>query len=77
MTAAAAAGLVAAGKGIPPMLFFHTGRRMAGETLSNEVVAALREAGVPAAAIHAADRDHAAINWSIGQPAAAAPPPRR
>lgn len=58
---------VAADKGIPPMLFFHTGRRMAGEQLANELVQALRKAGTPAQAVHAPDRDHAGINRCIGQ----------
>ncbi|MEM8885140.1 MAG: alpha/beta fold hydrolase [Planctomycetota bacterium] len=58
---------VAKDKGIPPMLFFHTGRRMAGEQLSRELVEALRAAGTPATAIHAADKDHAGINHCIGQ----------
>jgi len=59
---------VAPDKGIPPILFFHTGRRMAGAQLSKELVAALKDAGVPARAIHAADKDHAGINRCIGQP---------
>lgn len=59
---------VAEGKGIPPMLFFHTGERLAGATLSGEMVEALRKAGTPARAIHAHDRDHAGINRCIGLP---------
>lgn len=59
---------VAADKGIPPILFFHTGRRMAGEQLSKELVEALRKAGTPAQAVHAADKDHAGINRCVGQP---------
>jgi len=59
---------VAPRKGIPPMLFFHTGRRMEGERLSKDLTEALREAGTPAQTIHAADKDHAGINTCIGQP---------
>ena len=59
---------VAADKGIPPILFFHTGRRMAGKQLSKELVEALRKAGTPAQAVHAADKDHAGINRCVGQP---------
>lgn len=59
---------VAPDKGIPPILFFHTGKRMAGEQLSKEMVEALVKAGTPAQAIHAADKDHAGINQCIGQP---------
>lgn len=59
---------VAADQGIPPILFFHTGRRMAGEQLSNELVEALRKAGAPAQAVHAVDKDHAGINRCVGQP---------
>lgn len=59
---------VAPKKGIPPMLFFHTGRRMEGEQLSRELVAALRQAGTAAQSIHAADKDHRGINVCIGQP---------
>jgi len=58
---------VAPGKAIPPMLVFHTGNREAVETLSNELVEALREAGTPSRAIHAADRNHAGINRCIGE----------
>lgn len=58
---------VAADKHIPPMLFFHTGRRLAGEKLSGELVNALRQAVTPAQSIHAADRDHASMNRCIGQ----------
>ncbi|MFW5697629.1 MAG: alpha/beta hydrolase [Fimbriimonadaceae bacterium] len=56
------------GKNIPPMLIFHTGRRMAGDVLSNELAEKLREAGTTAAAIHAKDKDHAGINRCIGEP---------
>jgi acetyl esterase/lipase len=59
---------VAPGKGIPPMLLFHAGRRAAVERLTREMVDALRKAGVPARAIHAPDKNHAGINWCIGQP---------
>jgi len=58
---------VAAGKGIPPFLIFHTGRRLAGERLSRELAAALVKAGTPAAAVHAADKDHGTINRDIGR----------
>lgn len=58
---------VAAGKNIPPMLFFHTGARMQGEVLSREMVQALNNAQVPAQTIHAADKDHSGINACIGQ----------
>ena len=57
---------VAKGKGIPPMLLFHTGRRLAGATLSKEMVEALRAEKVPALAVHAKDRDHAGMNRCIG-----------
>jgi acetyl esterase/lipase len=59
---------VAPGKGIPPMLLFHAGRRVSVERLSKAMVDALREAGVPAQTIPARDKDHAGINWCIGQP---------
>ena len=59
---------VAANEEIPPILFFHTGRRMAGGQLSEELVEALVKAGTPSQAIHAADKDHAGINRCIGQP---------
>ena len=59
---------VASGKGTPPILFFHTGKRMAGERLSNELVEAMVKAGTPAQAIHAVDKDHAGINHCIGEP---------
>lgn len=55
-------------KDIPPMLMFHVGRRVQAERLATDMVAALLEAGTPAQAIHAADRDHAGINHGIGQP---------
>lgn len=58
---------VAAGKGIPPMLLFHTGNRVAAEARTVEFAEALREAGVPARVVHAADRDHAGINRLIGE----------
>jgi uncharacterized protein with von Willebrand factor type A (vWA) domain len=50
------------------MLIFHTGRRMAGDVLSNELAEELRGAGTPAVAVHAADKDHASINRCIGEP---------
>jgi arylformamidase len=58
---------VAKDKGIPPFLIFHTGKRMAGETLSKAFVEKLVAAGSPALAVHAADRDHAGINRCIGE----------
>ena len=59
---------VASGVGISPMLLFHTGERMQGRLLSEDMTAALRTAGVPALVVHAADQDHAGINMVIGQP---------
>ena len=59
---------VAPDKDIPPMLLFHTGQRKQVKQLSNEMAAALRDAGTPARAIHAADKDHAGINRCIGEP---------
>jgi acetyl esterase/lipase len=59
---------VAPDKGIPPMLIFHAGRRAAVEQQSRQMVDALRKAGTPAQLIHAPDKNHAGINWCIGQP---------
>jgi arylformamidase len=58
---------VAKDKDIPPMLLVHTQGRTEVARLSAEMVAALRMAGVPATAIHAADKNHAGINACIGQ----------
>ena len=58
---------IAKGKSIPPMLLVHTKGRVEVARLGAEMVAALRLAGVPATAIHAADKNHAGINACIGQ----------
>jgi len=58
---------IAKGQAIPPMLLFHTKGRTEVARLSAEMVAALRLAGIPATAIHAADKNHAGINTCIGQ----------
>jgi acetyl esterase/lipase len=58
---------VAKKKAIPPMLLVHTKGRTEVARLGAEMVAALRLAGVPATAIHAADKNHAGINVCIGQ----------
>jgi len=59
---------VAADAGIAPMLLIHTGSRTRGRLPSEDMAAALRDAGVPALAAHAPDQDHAGINMAIGQP---------
>jgi acetyl esterase/lipase len=58
---------VAPGKGIPPFLVFHTGSRLAAETLSRELADALIEAGTSAQVMHAADKDHGSLNADIGR----------
>ncbi len=58
---------VAPGKGIPPFLIFHTGKRIAAATLSKEFAAALKEAETPAEVVHAADKSHASLNRDIGR----------
>lgn len=58
---------VAPRTGIPPMLFFHAGNRAPSKQSADEMVAALRKAGIPAQAVHAPDKDHAGINWCIGR----------
>jgi len=52
---------VARGKGIPPMLMFYTGRRMAANVLASAFVEALRGAGVKAAAIDTVTLEHSEI----------------
>ncbi len=59
---------VAPHKEIPPFLIFHTGRRTAGEVLSQELAAAIVEAGGSAEAFLAKGKSHAAINREIGTP---------
>lgn len=54
-------------KNIPPMLIFHTEGRKEVAELSKTFVAGLRTIGVPAAAIYAADKNHAGINECIGR----------
>lgn len=49
---------VAKGKGIPPMLMFYTGRRMAANALAPAFVEALAGAGVKAAAIDTVTLEH-------------------
>ncbi len=58
---------VAGGKRIPPFLVFHAGGRLSGAILSQALTNALNEAGSPAQAVYAADKDHGAINADIGR----------
>jgi arylformamidase len=55
-------------KGIPPFLIFYTGGRAAAAALSKDFADALVHARVPAQAICATDKNHAAINRDIGKP---------
>lgn len=59
---------VAAGKGVPPMLIFHTAGRQSAAVLSRALASALTEAGSPSTARYAAAYDHARINRDIGLP---------
>jgi acetyl esterase/lipase len=59
---------VAAGKGIPPFLIFHAGRRRTAREQSRALAEALEKAGVAAKIVHAPDRDHGGMNACIGRP---------
>lgn len=59
---------IAAGKGIPPFLILHTGRRQASGLASEELGAALRKAGISAKVVSVPAKSHAEMNQDVGKP---------
>jgi arylformamidase len=55
------------GKSAPPILVFYTARQ-SSEAISKAFVQALKEAGVPAAAVLAREKNHRTLNRDIGRP---------
>lgn len=56
------------GKGIPPFLVVHAGRRRASQEQADEFAAKLRECGVRVEVFNAATKNHLTVNSSIGTP---------
>jgi len=59
---------VAIDKHIPPFLIFHAGRRVESAAQSRILAAALNACDVPARAVHAPEKNHAAMNRDVGRP---------
>lgn len=57
---------VGAGKSIPPFLLFHVGMRADSRAQAEALAAKLRDAGVPAEVVHAADKNHLTLNRELG-----------
>ncbi len=57
---------VAAGKGIPPFLLVHAGKRKVSREQAETFAKALHDAGVRAEVFHAADKNHLTVNRAIG-----------
>jgi len=57
---------VEAGKSIPPFLLFHVGMRADSRLQAEALATKLRDAGVPAEVVHAADKNHLTLNRELG-----------
>jgi acetyl esterase/lipase len=57
---------VGAGKSIPPFLLFHVGMRADSREQAEALATKLRDAGVAAEVVHAADKNHLTLNRELG-----------